>query len=57
MMLEHLGLEDAAQVVVAAIETVLDDPAARTRDMGGGATIEHCGRAVAAAIQALPVSS
>jgi tartrate dehydrogenase/decarboxylase/D-malate dehydrogenase len=57
MMLEHLGLEDAARAVVTAIETVLDDPAARTRDMGGGATTERCGRAVAAAIEAVTVAT
>ena len=38
MMLEHLGHADAAAAIVEAIEAVLADPAARTRDMGGRAT-------------------
>lgn len=50
MMLEHLGEEHAGSAVVAAIETVLGQPEFRTRDLGGRATTETCGKAVAAAI-------
>lgn len=49
MMLEHLGHAEAAAAVVAAIEkVVLSGP--RTRDMGGTASTEEVGRAVAAAV-------
>jgi tartrate dehydrogenase/decarboxylase / D-malate dehydrogenase len=47
MMLEH---PEAAAAVVAAIERVLKDGRVRTRDMGGTATTEELGRAVAAEI-------
>ena len=50
MMLEHLGHKDAADAVVAAIETVLADPAARTRDLGGTASTQACGAAIAEAV-------
>jgi tartrate dehydrogenase/decarboxylase / D-malate dehydrogenase len=50
MMLEHLGHPEAAAAVVAAIERVLRDGRVRTRDMGGTATTEELGRAVAAEI-------
>jgi tartrate dehydrogenase/decarboxylase/D-malate dehydrogenase len=50
MMLEHLGHPEAAAAVVAAIERVLKDGRVRTRDMGGTATTEELGRAVAAEI-------
>jgi tartrate dehydrogenase/decarboxylase/D-malate dehydrogenase len=36
--------------VVEAIETVLADPAGRTRDLGGTATTVECGTAIAAAV-------
>jgi tartrate dehydrogenase/decarboxylase/D-malate dehydrogenase len=49
MMLEHLGHADAAGAIVAAIETVLKD-GPRTRDMGGTASTEELGRAVAEAL-------
>ena len=49
MMLEHLGHADASGAVVAAIETVLRD-GPRTRDMGGSASTEELGRAVAEAL-------
>ena len=50
MMLEHLGEIEAAQAIVAAIETVLAEPGLRTGDLGGKAGTEQCGRAVADAL-------
>ena len=50
-MLDHLGQAVAAQAVEAAIEQVLTDPKALTPDMGGGATTESLGSAIAAAIE------
>jgi len=50
MMLEHLGEANAAAAIVDAIETVLADPAARTRDLGGRADTATCGTAIAQAI-------
>jgi tartrate dehydrogenase/decarboxylase/D-malate dehydrogenase len=52
MMLEHLGHGEAAKAIEAAIETVLADPKARTRDMGGTAKTVECGQAVADAVAA-----
>jgi tartrate dehydrogenase/decarboxylase/D-malate dehydrogenase len=49
MMLDHLGHPDAAQAVVRAIERVLTD-GPRTRDIGGSASTEEVGKAIAAAI-------
>lgn len=51
MMLEHLGQADAAACVLRAIETVIQDPALRTADMGGTASTSDCGKALAAAVQ------
>ncbi len=48
MMLEHLGEAEAAAAIVAAVERTLVAPAARTRDLGGEAGTEACGRTVAA---------
>ncbi len=50
MMLEHLGHADAAAAVEKAVETVLLDEASRTRDMGGRAMTDECGKAIAAAV-------
>ncbi|SDD66565.1 tartrate dehydrogenase/decarboxylase / D-malate dehydrogenase [Paracoccus isoporae] len=50
MMLEHLGHGQAAADIVAAIETVLAEPALRTRDLGGTADTESCGKAIADAL-------
>lgn len=50
MMLEHLGHKDAADAVVAAIETVLAEPSLHTRDLGGKASTEECGKAIAEAV-------
>ena len=49
MMLEHLGLPDAAAAVMRAIEMVLAE-GPRTPDMGGTATTTDVGKAVASAI-------
>jgi tartrate dehydrogenase/decarboxylase/D-malate dehydrogenase len=49
MMLEHLGHQEAAQAVVGAIEAVLGK-GPRTPDLGGTASTEEIGRAIAAAI-------
>jgi tartrate dehydrogenase/decarboxylase/D-malate dehydrogenase len=46
MMLEFLGYPDAAQEVITAIEEVLEK-GPRTRDMGGTASTQEVGRAVA----------
>ena len=51
MMLDHLGEKDAATTLESAIETVLQDPAARTRDLGGSATTTECGEAIVRAIE------
>ena len=47
MMLEHLGEPEAAAAILAAIETVLAEPALRTADIGGRANTITCGKAVA----------
>ncbi len=47
MMLEHLGQKDAADAIVAAIETLLRGSGPKTRDMGGQAGTEDVGRALA----------
>ena len=49
MMLDHLGHPDAGAAIVRAIERVLQD-GPRTPDMGGKASTEEVGRAIAAAI-------
>ena len=50
MMLDHLGESDAAAALEVAMESVLTDPAARTRDLGGSADTETCARAMISAI-------
>ena len=53
MMLEHLGEPDAAAAVLAAVETVLARGGdSLTPDMGGTATTETLGKAVADAVTA-----
>jgi tartrate dehydrogenase/decarboxylase/D-malate dehydrogenase len=47
MMLEHLGETEAAAAIMTAIETVLANPALRTRDLGGKADTVTSGKAVA----------
>lgn len=50
MMLEHLGHTQAAAAIVAAVEAVLRERAALTPDMGGNATTEMLGKAIADAV-------
>jgi len=53
MMLEHLGEPEAAAAILSGIETVLGSPSApKTRDLGGTASTEELGRAIADAIAA-----
>ena len=51
MMLDHLGCPEAGNAIVRAIETVLAEPALRTRDLGGTADTMTCGKAVADALR------
>ena len=50
MMLDFLGYEEAADAIVAAIERVLLRPDLLTPDMGGKASTEALGKAIAAEI-------
>ena len=50
MMLEHLGESDAARALEYAMEAVLTDDAARTRDLGGTADTATCAKAMLDAI-------
>ncbi|MCB1747834.1 MAG: tartrate dehydrogenase [Gammaproteobacteria bacterium] len=57
MMLEHLGHPDAAAAVVAAIETVLSQPAGSaplTPDLGGDAGTAALGQAIATTLERAP---
>jgi tartrate dehydrogenase/decarboxylase/D-malate dehydrogenase len=47
MMLDHLGEGAAARAIEDAIETVLENPALLTPDMGGKASTEDLGKAIA----------
>jgi tartrate dehydrogenase/decarboxylase/D-malate dehydrogenase len=49
MMLAHLGHPEAARAIEAAIEDVLAEGAVRTPDLGGTATTQEMGEAIAAA--------
>jgi tartrate dehydrogenase/decarboxylase/D-malate dehydrogenase len=49
MMLDHLGHADAARIIVAAIELVLSE-GPRTPDLGGTASTQEVGRAIADAV-------
>ena len=51
LMLDHLGQAEAAAALVRAIEEVLVRKEMRTPDLGGPATTEACGRAVADALR------
>ena len=51
MMLEHLGEAEAAAAIMRAIETVLAEPALRTRDLKGSAGTQTCGEALAQALE------
>ena len=48
MLLEHLGHADAAAAVVTAIEKIVEEGRAVTRDLGGKATTKEAGEAIAA---------
>ena len=50
MMVDHLGHGDAARAIEGAIETVLASGAPLTPDLGGSASTEELGNAVAAAL-------
>ena len=50
MMLEHLGHKNAGDAIVRAIETVLVE-GPRTRDMGGTASTQELGKAIAEAVR------
>ena len=47
MMLEHLGFAEGATCITDAINAALAQPALRTADLGGTATTESCGKAIA----------
>jgi tartrate dehydrogenase/decarboxylase/D-malate dehydrogenase len=49
MMLDHLGHKDAGNAIVKAIEAVLKE-GPRTPDMGGKASTQEVGKAIAAAV-------
>ena len=50
MMLEHLGEPEMAQTIEDAMEVVLQDTGARTRDLGGKASTADCVKALLEAI-------
>ena len=50
MMLDHLGMPDAAQRILAAIERVLADGGPRTPDLGGKATTKDVTAAIVEAL-------
>jgi tartrate dehydrogenase/decarboxylase/D-malate dehydrogenase len=50
LMLDHLGEAEASKAVIAAIERVLSEDKLRTRDLGGSANTQACGKAVAATL-------
>ena len=54
MMLEHLGAQDAADAILAAIARVLASGENLTRDMGGTASTTSLGQAVADAVTRRP---
>jgi len=50
MLIEHLGHADAAAAIVSAIEKVVAEGRAVTRDLGGQATTREAGEAIAALV-------
>ncbi len=48
MMLDHLGHPDAAKAIVSAIERLVSERKTLTRDLGGKASTEEVGKAIAA---------
>jgi len=57
MMLEHLGAREAADAVVEAIARVLASGENLTRDMGGTASTEALGQAIADALSTHPLAT
>lgn len=51
MMLKHLGHKEAGDAIVKAIEDVIADKKSLTRDMGGKASTQELGKAIAAAVK------
>jgi tartrate dehydrogenase/decarboxylase/D-malate dehydrogenase len=51
MMLDHLGEVDAARTVERAVETVLADGGTNTPDLGGTATTDELGAAIAGCVR------
>ena len=47
IMLEHFGCAEAAESMIDAIETALDEQGLRTPDLGGAASTVTCGSAIA----------
>jgi len=47
MLLNHLGYPVATKTIEEAIAAVLDDGKTKTPDMGGGATTQEVGEAIA----------
>jgi tartrate dehydrogenase/decarboxylase/D-malate dehydrogenase len=47
MMIEHLGYPEAARTIEKAVETVVAEGKVRTRDLGGEATTQQMGKAIA----------
>jgi tartrate dehydrogenase/decarboxylase/D-malate dehydrogenase len=52
LMLEHLGHSEAARVVEEAIEIVIADKCVYTPDLGGRATTQELGKAIAEVVSA-----
>jgi len=50
MMLDHLGVPEAARAIERAIDTVLAEPRLRTRDLGGRATTRETTEALVQAV-------
>ena len=50
MMMQHLGVPQMHDDLMAAIETVLRDADHLTPDMGGSATTRELGQAIAGAV-------
>ncbi len=57
LMLTHFGETSAAEGVLRAIERGLADPRTRTADLGGTATTERAGKAIADAVHSAATTS
>ncbi len=53
MMLENLGHQEAADMIMKAMEISIREKVALTRDMGGKANTEECGKAVVDILKSL----